>query len=86
MSDLSIFDIALTHKKRYCQYMLTNDDLMAIQKLIREEVQGTEKRLTAKIDKVQETVDVVQNVVVKHYGKLDQRVTNLEEELHIPKN
>lgn len=43
-------------------------------------------KLGEKIEKVQEAVEIVQNVVVKHYGELDQRVTNIEEELRAPKN
>lgn len=66
--------------------MLTRDDLSAIKKVVKEEVQGTEERLGEKISKVQETIDIVQNVVVKHYGELEQRVTSIEEELHNPKN
>lgn len=47
---------------------------------------AVEKRLSAKIDKVQESVDIVQDVVVKHFGKLEKRVTSLEEELRGPTN
>ncbi|MDP2638150.1 MAG: hypothetical protein Q8P26_03760 [Candidatus Levybacteria bacterium] len=66
--------------------MLTKNDLSSIQKLVRGEVQDSEKRLSTKIDKVQESVDIVQSVVVEHYGKLEKRVENIEEELNIPKN
>lgn len=77
--------------------MLTRNDLSAIKKVIKEEVQGSEerqaekdngleKRLSEKITKVQETIDIVQNVVVKHYGELEQRVTSVEEELRNQRN
>jgi len=77
--------------------MLTRDDLSAIKKVVKEEAQGVEERLTDKINgvekklgekiaKVQESVDIVQEVVVKHYGKLEQRVANIEEELRTPRN
>jgi len=66
--------------------MLTKNDLSSIQKLVRGEVQVSEKRLGAKIDKVQESVDIVQGVVVEHYGKLEKRVVDIEEELNIPKS
>lgn len=77
--------------------MLTQGDLSAIQKVVKKEVQGVEERLStklnkaneslgAKITKVQETIDIVQNVVVKHHGKLEQRVVRIEEELHASRN
>jgi len=88
--------------------MLTRDDLSAIKKVVKEEVQGVEERLSeevkdgkdslrkemqgmeerlgGKISKVQETIDIVQNVVVKHYGELEQRVTSIEEELRNQRN
>lgn len=66
--------------------MLTKSDLSSIQKLVKEEVRGSEKRLSAKIDKVQESVDIIQSVMVEHHGKLEKRVIVIEEELSIPKN
>jgi len=66
--------------------MLTRDDLSEIKKVVKEEVQGVEERLGEKISKVQEAIDIVQNVVVKHYGELEQRVTSIEEELRNPRN
>ena len=54
--------------------------------VLREEMKSMEARLEKKISKVQETIDIVQNVVVKHYGELEQRVTNIEEELRNPRN
>ncbi|PIP75112.1 MAG: hypothetical protein CO028_04860 [Candidatus Levybacteria bacterium CG_4_9_14_0_2_um_filter_35_21] len=82
--------------------MLTKNDLSAIQKLVRIETSGVEKRLgeriykldgkidviqvglNAKIDKVQESVDIVQNVVIEHYDKLDKRVAQIEDHLNLP--
>ena len=66
--------------------MLTKNDLLSIQKLVKGEVQDSEKTLSAKINKVQDSVDIVQSVVVEHYGKLEKRVEIIEEELNIPKN
>ncbi len=77
--------------------MLTKDDLTQIaklleaeraetRKLVREEVGAVEKRLTEKIEKVQETVDIVQNVVVEEHTKLAGRVTTIERDLHPSKN
>lgn len=77
--------------------MLTKDDLSAIQKVVKQEVeivenrsskrmQKLEKNLSSKITKVQETVDIVQNVIVEHHTQLEQRVTRIEEELRIPTN
>lgn len=75
--------------------MLTDNDLSAIQKLLKTEIQGVEERLSAKIDaldmkvkvlntkiyKVQESVGVVQNVTVEHYGKLEKRVATIKRQL-----
>ena len=77
--------------------MLSSNDLLAIKKIVKEEIHGieeelsgkiagVEERLNGKIAKVQETIDIVQSVMVEHHSKLEQRVTNIEEELHIPKN
>ncbi len=53
---------------------------------IREEVSAVEERLSIQINKVQETVEIIQNVVVKHFTNLEQRVITLEDELHPSKN
>lgn len=64
--------------------MLTKGDLSAIQGLIKTETQGVEERLGKKIENLQESVDIIQSVVVDHYGKLDERVTQIEEHLNPP--
>lgn len=76
--------------------MLTKDDLEQIgklldtrfkeerkhtKKLIHDEIQASETRLTAKIDKVQETVDIVQNVVVEQHMEIEKRVSRIEDHL-----
>jgi hypothetical protein len=66
--------------------MLTKNDLLSIQKLVKGDLESSEKRLGAKIDKVQESVDIVQTVVVEHYNKLEKRVSDVEEELNMPKS
>lgn len=66
--------------------MLTKNDLSSIQELVKGETRGSEKRLSAKIDKVQESVDIIQDVMVDHHGKLEKRVSVIEEELNIPKS
>lgn len=80
--------------------MQINNDFSTIQQLIKDEIKSvrddiqgirdelkdTEKRLSDKIDNLQKTVDIVQNVMVKHYGKLDQRMTDIEDALPISKN
>ena len=55
-------------------------------RLVREEVDAVEKRLSTKIDKVQQSVDIVQNVMVEHYKKLEDRVTQLEADSEFPKS
>ncbi len=71
--------------------------LEQLRKVVREEVEAAEKRLSTKlevtemqlstkIDKVQESVDIVQNVMVEHYKKLEDRVTQLETESEFPKS
>jgi len=40
--------------------------LEQMRKVAREEVEAVEKRLNTKLDKVQESVDIVQNVMVEH--------------------
>ncbi|MBI4079352.1 MAG: hypothetical protein HY429_03595 [Candidatus Levybacteria bacterium] len=47
-----------------------------------EALNGVAEALEAKIAKVQETADIIQEVMVKHHTALEQRVTNLEEKLH----
>jgi hypothetical protein len=73
--------------------MLTKDDLEQIAKLLEAErgqtkklVEASEARLTAKIEKVQETVDIVQNVVVEEHTELEERITTIERDLHPTKN
>jgi len=70
----------------YGLFMLTKDDLSAIKKVVKGEVQSSEKRINTKIEKVQESVDIVQEVVVKHYSKLEQRVSKIEEEIQVSRN
>ena len=59
--------------------MLTKNDLSAIQKIVKAETHG----LDSKIDKVQESVDIIQGIVVKHYGKLEKRVERIEDHLDL---
>lgn len=40
--------------------------LEQMRKVVREEVEAVEKRLNTKLDKVQESGDTVQNVMVEH--------------------
>lgn len=83
-------------KHIYFINMLTKDDLEQIGKLldtrfkeereytkglIHEEIQASEARLTAKIEKVQESVDIVQNVVAEQHMKLEKRVSRIEDHL-----
>lgn len=45
-----------------------------------------EKSLSSKIIKVQETIDIIQGVVIEHHTKLEKRVEKIEEELHTSRN
>lgn len=65
--------------------MLSKNDILEIKKLVdnseeklQKIISASEKRLSDKIDKVQETVDIVQNVMVVHYTKLEKRVEKIE--------
>lgn len=61
-------------------------DIRNVEDKLTLKMQVVEKKLGAKIDKVQESVDIVQGVVVEHYGKLEKRVVDIEEELNMPKS
>ncbi len=51
----------------YTQATMTEATLLEqMRKVAREEVEAVEKRLNTKLDKVQESVDIVQNVMVEH--------------------
>ncbi len=60
--------------------------LEQIRKVVLEEVEVAERRLNTKLDKVQESVAIVQNVMVEHYKKLEDRVTQLEADSEFPKS
>lgn len=87
------WSIAKEEKILYCLTMLTKNDLSAIRKTVKGEVHGVEERLGKRIDgveqrlsdkiaKVEESLDIVEEVVVKHYHKMEQRITDIEEDLH----
>ena len=93
----SLWSIEKYQKILYRKSMLTKGDLSAISGIVKEEarsvkedlrgeIKSVEERFNSIIAKVQESVDTVQEVVVKHYGKSNQRVTNPEEELYYSKN
>ncbi len=71
----------------YTQVTMAEATLLEqMRKVVREEVEAAEKRPSTKLDKVQESVDKVQNVMVEHYKKLENRVTQIEADSGFPKS
>lgn len=49
-----------------------------------DEIKVTVTRLEGKIDEVKDTVEIIQEVMIKHNGLLESRVKKIEDAINIP--
>lgn len=49
-----------------------------------DEIKVTVTRLEGKIDEVKDTVEIIQEVMIKHNGFLESRVKKIEDAINIP--
>jgi len=78
---------------KYSNSMLTNNDLQAIRKVIKEEVGPLDRKvvtldkkvekLDKKLDKAQEDISAILTTVIEHHDALEKRVGHIEEHLNL---